>query len=171
MNSNSTVHDELNIMDWNQHPLIESSEMRERDESNDTETLHQTISESVTPESLDFTTLESVLPQAIIEEYLPCPFVDVPSIRMPQFRQALVSLANNFAGLDGVNVGKVIRFLRKESSQGLFQLIWSDLSYSSRAIAQNLFKRAIETGDPSLGDLLLSRKSLGIDVYSITKLT
>ena len=59
---------------------------------------------------------------------------------------------------------KILGFLQKTASQGLIQLIRSDPTYSSRAIAQTIFKGAIELGDASSIDLLLNEKSLGIDV-------
>ena len=167
MNSILTVSDGLDTMAWNQHSLIESSEMRERDESIDAGTLAQKTYELGTSAILDPAALKSILPQSLTWKHSPRPFFDPTITRdfvTPQLRQVLFSLANNLAGLDGADMGKIARFLQNETSQRLFQLICSDSEYSSRAIAQSIFKGAIEIGDARLGDLLLSRKSLGIDV-------
>ena len=167
MNSIMMVRDGLDTLDWNQYSCMESFGMRERDESIDAETLVQKIYELDTSEIIDFTALKSVLPQSVARKHSPRPFFDLPNTRdlaTPQLRQVLFSLANNFAGLDGADMGKISRFLRNETSQRLFQLICSDSKCSSRAIAQSIFKGAIEIGDAWLGDLLLSRKSLGIEV-------
>ena len=58
----------------------------------------------------------------------------------------------------------VICFQQKATKQGLIQLLCNDAGYSSRAIAQSIFKGAIELGDATFIDLLLSEKSLGIEV-------
>ena len=167
MISDLIVGDGLDTINWDHHSEIGSSEMRERDESIDTGTLVHTISELGTSETLNFNLLKSVLPRSIAEEYLSRPFVDLPNTRnlaMPLYRQVLFSLANNFAGFDGADMEKIIRFLQKETDQGLFQLICRDLRYSSRATAQSVFKGAIEIGDARLIDLLLREKSIGIDL-------
>ena len=167
MISNLTVDDGLDFIDWDHHCIIESSWMGERDTSIDKGNLVHRISQYDTPETLGFTVLKSVLPQPLAEEYLSRPFDDFPSTRdlaIPLYRQVLFSLANSFAGLDGADMKKIMRFLQKETSQGLFQLISRDLRYSPRAVAQSIFKGAIEIGDARLIDLILSEKSIGIDL-------
>ena len=167
MDSNLTVYDRLDIIDRNYDSIIEASEMQKPDEPVDMDTMVGTTSKLRTSKVLDLTALKSVLPKSMIEEGLSCPSVDLTSTRKsatPHYRQILFSLANNCAGLEGADMKKVLGFLRKTSSQGLIQLLRSDPSYSSRAIAQTVFKGAIEVGDASLIDLILNEKSLGIDV-------
>ena len=167
MDSNLTVNDRLDIIDRSHGPIIEASEMQEPDESVDMGTMVDTTSELRTSKILDFTVLKSVLPKSMIEESLSCPSVDLASTResaAPHYRQILFSLANNCAGLEEADMKKVLGFLLKTASQELIQLLRSDPRYSSRAIAQPIFKGAIELGDAILIDLLLNEKSLGIDV-------
>ena len=164
---NLTIHDTLGIIDQSHDSIIEASEMQEPDKSVDMGTMVDTTSELRTSKILDLTALKSVLPKSMIEEGLSCPSVDLASTRepaTPQYRHILFSLANNGAGLEEADMGKVLGFLQKPASQGLIQLLRSDSRYSSRAVAQTIFKGAIELGDASLIDLLLNEKSLGIDV-------
>jgi ankyrin repeat protein len=81
----------------------------------------------------------------------------------PLYRQILFSVANNFAGLRAFSISEVIQFLQEETSEKLYQMIRFTPGYSSRAIAQNLFKGAIEVGDAKIVDLLLTEKVAGID--------
>jgi ankyrin repeat protein len=81
----------------------------------------------------------------------------------PLYRQILFSVANNFAGLDAFSISEVIQFLQEETSERLYQMIRFTPGYSSGAIAQNLFKGAIEVGDAKIVDLLLTEKVAGID--------
>ena len=164
---NLTIHDTLGIIDRSHGSIIEASEMQDPDESVDMGAMVDTTSELRTSKILDFTALKSVLPKSMIEEGLSCPSVDLASTResvTSHYRQILFSLANNCAGLEKAEIEKVLGFLQKTASQGLIQLLRSDPRYSSRAIAQIIFKGAIELGDASLIDLLLNEKSLGIDV-------
>ena len=167
MDSDLMVHNRLDIIDRNHDSMIGASEMQEPDESVDIGIMVGTTSKFRTSKVLDLTALKSVLPKSMIEEGLSCPSVDLASTResvIPHYRQILFSLANNCAGLENADMKKVLGFLRKTASQGLIQLLRSDPRYSSRAIAQSIFKGAIELGDASLIDLLLNEKSLGIDV-------
>ena len=167
MNSNLTVHDRLDTPDRNHDSIIEASQMQDPDECVDVGTMVETTSELRPSKMLDLTALRSVLPKSMFEEGLSSPSVDLASTResaTPNYRQILFSLANNCAGLEDADIEKVLRFLQKTASQGLIQLLRSDPKYSTRAIAQTIFKGAIELGDASLIDLLLNENSLGIDV-------
>ena len=167
MDSNLTVHRRLDNIDQNHDPIIEASEMQEPDGLVDIGTMVGTTSGLRTSNILDFTALKSVLPTSMIQEGLSCPSVGLASTResaTPHYGQILFSLANNCAGLEDVDMKKVLGFLQKTARQGLIQLLRSDPKYSSRAIAQTIFKAAIELGDASLLDLLLNENSLGIDV-------
>ena len=167
MDSNLTVHDKFDTPDRNHDSIIEASQMQEPDESVDVGTMVETTSELRPSKMLDLTALKSVLPKSMIEEGLSSPSVDIASTRESAtaiHRQILFSFANNCAGLEDADLEKVLGFLQKTASQGLIQLLRSNPRYSTRAIAQTIFKRAIELGDASLIDLLLNEKSLGIDV-------
>ncbi len=167
MKPSSALRDRLDTINRNHDYFIDGSEMHERNRSVDTGTVVDTTSELVTSKNLDLTALRSVLPQSLAEEKLPFPSVDLPNTRefaTPHYRQILFSLANNFAGLGGADMMKIIWFLQEETRQGLFELILNNSSYSARAIAQSIFTGAIELGDARLIDLLLSKKSTGIDV-------
>ena len=170
MSSSSTVRDGLDTTDRNHNFYIEPSEMRERDKSLDPGTTVATASELGTSLNFDSTALKSILPQSIAEEILHPPSSDLPNTRefaRSHYRQILFSLANNFAGLDGADMKQVIRFLQEETSQELFQLICGDSRYSARAIAQSVFRGAIELGDARLIGLLLGESSTGIDVNGL----
>ena len=167
MDSNLTVHDRLDTPDRNHDSIIEATQMQEPDESVDVGTMVETTCELRTSKMLNLTALRSVLPKSMIDEGLSSPSVDIASTRESAtsiHRQILFSLANNCAGLEDADMMKVISFLQKTASQELMQLLRSDPRYSTRAIAQTIFKGAIELGDASLIDLLLNEKSLGIDV-------
>lgn len=164
---NLTVHDRLDIIDRNHASIVEVSEMQEPDESIDIGTIVDATFELRTSKILDFTALQSILPKSMIEEGPSYPSLDLASTResaTPHYRQVLFSLANNCAGLKEADMKKILRFLQKIASQGLIQLIRSDPRYSSRAIAQTIFRGAIELGDASFIDLLLNEKSFSIDV-------
>ena len=167
MDSNLTVHDRLDTPDRNHDSIIEATQMQEPDEAVDVGTMVETTSELRTSKMLNLTALRSVLPKSMIEEGPSSPSVDLASTResaTPNYRQILFSLANNCAGLEDADMMKVISFLQKTASQELMQLLRSDPRYSTRAIAQTVFKGAIELGDANLIDLLLNENSLGIDV-------
>ena len=135
------------------------------------DTMADAASDFDTSNTLSFTNLKSILPQSVINANLSRHSVDILAtgdFATTHYRQILFSLANNLAGLDGADMGKVVGwFLQKQTSQQLIQLICSDSRFSARAIAQNIFKGAIELGDAKLIDLLLSEKSSGIDVNRV----
>ncbi len=111
--------------------------------------------------------LKSVMPDSIDKEVLPSSSIicqDMKAFKSPLHRQILFSVANSFAGVGASDIGSVIRFLRTEMDETLYQLILHFPGYSSRAIAQNIFKGAIEAGDASIVDLLLTDRLAGIDV-------
>ena len=170
MKSSRTICDGLDTRDRNHDSFIEASKMQERDISVYAGNVVGTTSELGTSKTFDFTSLKSVLPQSLAEEALPRLPVDLSSSRdlaMPYYRQILYSLANDFAGLRDADMKSVIYFLQKATDQRLIQLICNDAGYSSRAIAQSIFKGAIELGDATLIDSLLSEKSLDINVNQL----
>ena len=123
----------------------------------------------------DLATLKSALPQSMTEEGPSGASVDLSSTHedaTPLHRQIMFSLANNYAGLEDVSIGKVFSFLQKTTNQGTFQkllqLMRGDPNYSSRAIALSIFQGALELGDARLIDLLLNNKALAIDVNRLS---
>ena len=139
----------------------------ERKTSGEAHSILQTSSGMSTPSSSVLTALKSVLPDSIDEEVLPSSSIvchDMKVFTSPLQRQILFSVANNFAGVGASDMQSVIRFLRTEMDETLYQLILHSPGYSSRAIAQNIFKGAIEAGDANIVDLLLTDRLAGIDV-------
>ena len=170
MSSSWTIRDGLDDTDRNHGSFIEAFQMQERDIPVYAGTMVSITSELGTSETFDFTSLKSVLPQTLAEEALPRLPVDLSSSRdlaIPHYRQILYSLANDFAGLSYADMKCVICFLQKAPDQGLIKLICNDAGYSSRAIAQSIFKGAIELGDAALIDSLLNEKPFGIDVNQL----
>ena len=167
MDPSLMVRSGLPVIDSNHNSFIETIEMREQDKSVDT---IDTASNLSTSENMDFTTLKFVLPQSMTEQELPRPLVDrarTRELEKPRYRQLLFSMANNFAGLENAEMENIMNFLQNTTTRRLIQLLRSDSSYSSRAIAQSLFKAAIEVRDASLINLLLNEVSLDIDVNRV----
>lgn len=164
MDPSLLVRSGLPIMDSSHDSFIGALEMREQDKLVDT---IDTTSNLSTSENMDFTTLKFVLPRSMTEQELPRPLVNRAGTRelgKPHYRQLLFSMANNFAGLESADMENIMKFLQNTTTRGLIQLLRGDSSYSSRAVAQSLFKAAIEVGDASLINLLLNEESLDIDV-------
>ena len=139
----------------------------ERQMSAETHGILQTSSGTSTPSSSVLAALKSIMPNSLDEEVLPSSSVicqDLKVFKSPLHRQILFSVANNFAGVGASDIGSIIRFLRTEMDETLYQLILHSPGYSPRAIAQNIFKGAIEAGDASIVDLLLTDRLAGIDV-------
>ena len=167
IDSDLTIRDRTPTMDQNRNYSMGAAHMQERDNPVYMGTMVDTTSKRGNPKILDITALKSVLPQSLAEEALLCPSVDLPIARdlaVPGYRQLLFSLANGFAGIEDADIKTIICYLQKSTGQGIIQLMCSNAGYSSRAIAQSLFKGAIELGNAGLIDLLLTEKSLGIDV-------
>ena len=146
---------------------VEQIRRGERQMPVETRGILQTSSGTSTPSSSVLAALKSVMPNSIDEEVLPSSSIisqDMKVFKSPLHRQILFSVANNFAGLGASEIGSVIRFLRTGTDETLYQLILHSPGFSSRAIAQNIFKGAIEAGDATVVDLLLTNKLTGIDV-------
>ena len=147
--------------------LVEQNGGGEPQMSTNTLGMLQTLSGTSTPSSSVLAALKSVMPDSMDEEVLPSSSItyqDMKVFKSSLQRQILFSVANNFAGVGASDVGSVIRFLRTEMDETLYQLIHHSPEYSSRAIAQNIFKGAIEAGDASIVDFLLTDSLAGIDV-------
>lgn len=139
----------------------------ERQMSAKADSILQTSSGMSTPSSSILAALKSVFPDSIDEEVLPSSSIvyqDTQVFTAPLQRQILFSVANNFAGVGSSDMGSVYRFLRTEMDETLYKLILHSPGYSSRAIAQNIFKVAIEAGDASIVDLLLTDRLADINV-------
>ena len=127
----------------------------------------QTSSGTSTPSTSVLAALKSVLPDSINKEVLPSSSIvrqDMKVFTAPLQRHILFSVANNFAGVGSSDMGSVYRFLRTEMDETLYRLILYSPGYSSRAIAQNIFKVAIEAGDASIVDLLLTDRLADINL-------
>ena len=126
-----------------------------------------TASDNCTPVDSVFTALKSVVPESI---EIPRSSVTPPSpqiFRSSLHRQILFSLANNFAGIDAFPVKDIFRFLEKETVEEFCQLARScDPGYSLQTIIQNMFLGAIEAGDTTMVDMLLSESPNIITVHS-----
>ncbi len=99
--------------------------------------------------------LDSVVPKAMVDQSLRRFPFDIQIFTSPLHRQVLCSVANNFAGLDALPIQNIIPFLQKETNEKLYQMVRSARGYTSRAIIQNIFKAAIESGDARIVDLLI----------------
>ena len=132
-----------------------------------TETGNKEMSRRWIPETSTIRALDAVIPESIARDNFPSTSVLAPEAQgfaSPVYRTILYSIANNFAGLDAVPKDKVIYYLQRETGQQLYNLIRSTKGHSAKAIAQNIFKGAIEYGDHRIIDLLLKEKAAGIDV-------
>ncbi len=84
---------------------------------------------------------------------------DAPAFASPLYRKVLYSVANNFAGLEAIPMVKIIQYLQVETDQKLYYLLSSIGGHSVRAIAQNIFKGAIESGDHRIVNILLNERA------------
>ncbi len=84
---------------------------------------------------------------------------DAPAFASPLYRKVLYSVANNFAGLEAIPMVKIIQYLQVETDQKLYYLLSSIGGHSVRAIAQNIFKGAIESGDYRIVSILLDERA------------
>ncbi|KAE8444657.1 hypothetical protein EG329_014405 [Mollisiaceae sp. DMI_Dod_QoI] len=82
----------------------------------------------------------------------------------PLHRQVLFSAGNNSAGLKTFPVEQTLLFLKEARSAKIVRHILSTPCYSTRSIAQTLFKGAIEIGDEAVVSEILSINTSGIDV-------
>lgn len=125
----------------------------------DTPGIFQTLSGIWNASNSVLAALKSVVPDFIAEELVPSASTisrDIRAFTSPLHRQVLFSMANNFAGLGALDFGSIICFLQQETDETFYKLVLNKSCYSSRAIAQNLFKIAIETGNASIVDFLLT---------------
>ena len=116
------------------------------------------VANAWTPDISDFSALESVVPQTMVDESLhgfPLTHLDIQVFTSPLHRQILYSLANNLAGLDRLPTQEIINFLQKESDETLYRTIRSAQGYTARAIIHSLFKAALEAGDARIVDILI----------------
>ena len=113
------------------------------------------VANTWTPGAPALRALDSVVPKPMVDQSLHGFPFDIQIFTSPLHRQVLCSVANNFAGIDALLIQNIIPFLRKETSENLYQLFRSTRSYTSRAIVQNIFKAAIEAGDARIVDILV----------------
>lgn len=170
MNSSLMARGRRYTMDPNHSSFIGAIEMQEQDKSADPNDVIDIVSKLGTSNNMDITGLKFVLPQSMTEQALPCRLQTSAStgeLAIPHYQQILFSIANNFAGLADADIKRVMHFLKKTTTPQLIQLIRNNISHSSRAIAQGIFKSAIELGDARLIDLLLNQRSLDINVNQV----
>ena len=163
--------DGSNAQTWSHDSSIEKIETQEQHHSTDARSLSDAAPDiwtpgNGTPRNSVLTALKSVVPKSMAENLSDSTFVSTGTqiFTSSLHRQILFSVANNFAGLGAFSIGQVIRFLQDKTSVDLYALFRSTPGYSSRAIAQNLFKGAIELGDAQIVDFLLKQKFADIDL-------
>ena len=120
-----------------------------------------------TPDTSVLSALESVVPQPVVDESLhgfPLTLLDIRVFTSPLHRQILCSMANNFAGLDGLPIQDIIHFLQKESNEKLYRTVRSAQGYTARAIIQSIFKAAVEVGDAGVVDILVRENPADIKI-------
>ena len=111
--------------------------------------------------------LKSVLPASISEEIVPDASFSPSKTRVftsPLHRQILFSVANNFAACGALPISAVFQYLQVETDAKLSQLIFHVSGYTSRAIARNIFRAAVEVGDFRIVESLLENRSVDIDI-------
>ena len=125
------------------------------------------VANAWTPSTSVLTTLESVVPQPMVGESLhgfPLTQLDIRVFTSPLHRQVLCSVANNFAGLDGLTIQDIMHFLQKESNEKLYRTVRSAQGYTARAIIPSIFKAAVETGDARVLDILIRENPADIKI-------
>ena len=125
------------------------------------------VAKTWTPGASVLTTLESVVPQPMVDGSLhgfPLTYLDIRVFTSPLHRQILCSVANNFVGLDGLPIQAIIHFLQKESNEKLYRTVRSAQGYTARAIVQSLFKAAVEAGDARVVDVLIRENPADIKI-------
>ena len=125
------------------------------------------VANTWTPGTSVLTALKSVVPQPMDDTCLhgfPLTYVDIPVFTSPLHRQILCSLANNFAGLDGLTIQDIIHFLQEESNEKLYRTVRSAQGYTARAIIQSIFRAAVEAGDARVVDILIRENPADIKI-------
>ena len=125
------------------------------------------VANTWTPGASVLTTLESVVPQPMVDGSLhgfPLTYLDIRVFTSPLHRQILCSVANNFVGLDGLPIQAIIHCLQKESNEKLYRTVRSAQGYTARAIVQSLFKAAVEAGDARVVDVLIRENPADIKI-------
>ena len=126
-----------------------------------------TVANAWTPDISVLAALESVVPQPVVDESLhdfPLTHLDIRVFTSPLHRQILCSVANNFAGLDGLPIQDIIHFLQKESNEKFYRTVRSAQVYTARAIIQNIFKAAVEVGDARVVDILIRENPADVKI-------
>ena len=125
------------------------------------------IANAWTPGASVLSALESVVPQPMVDESLhsfPLAHLNTRVFTSPLHRQILCSVANNFAGLDGLSIQDIINFLQKQSNEKLYRTVRSAQGYTARAIIQIIFKAAVEAGDARIVDILIRENPADIKI-------
>jgi ankyrin repeat protein len=110
--------------------------------------------------------LDAVIPKSTLQLHFPNGELtgsDTPASALPLYWKILFCVGNNFAGLEDIPIGRIIQYLQAETNQKLYQILSSIKGHSARAIIQNVFKGAIESGDHRIIDMLLDERSEDLD--------
>ena len=105
---------------------VEQSGRGERQLSAEAHSILQISSGTSIPSSSVLAAFKSVLPDSIDAEVLPSSSTvgqDMKVFTSPLQRLIVFYVANNFAGVSASDMGRVIRFLRTEMDETLYQLI------------------------------------------------
>ncbi|KAJ8130271.1 hypothetical protein O1611_g3357 [Lasiodiplodia mahajangana] len=89
---------------------------------------------------------------------------DINTANLFLHRQFLFSIANNFAGIDGLTSLQQLDLLQDVSSEMIYQLFRIAKGPTAHSIAQNLFRASIESDSHTLIHSLLSVEGTGLDV-------
>ena len=171
INPRLTLYDEAEDADMyldSNFDATDDVEILEQDLPLEASSTTLTASDNWTPDSSVNIALTSVVPKSITEHDTSGSSVVFPKTQIftsSPHRQIIFSVANNFAGLEGISIKDISHFLRKDTNENFYQLFRSSArSYSSRALIQNLFKASIEAGDAKSVDVLLRENHNAIDV-------
>ena len=82
-------------------------------------------------------------------------------------RLILFPLANNFAGLGNFPAGELLAFVESEITERAYRSIRLSPSYTSRAIAQSIFKVVIEAGNERVVEALLRENQAVININQV----
>lgn len=109
-------------------------------------------------------TLKALLPRTALEDYSgahSCSIPNVETLNSAYFKLLSFSAANNFAGLNGFSLEKVLEYMQVKTSMQFPQLAQSIPGPTSKALVEKLFRCAIEAGNSRVVEALL--QNAGID--------
>ena len=120
--------------------------------------------------------LQAILPIAIHTSNLIGPsdevsmaFQESPFLYTPHAKLLLFSIANNFAGMEGLSYPDVWKSLKAKAGAELLKFLHQLplSSQASRAVVEKLFQCAIETGDTAAVEILLKSPEMRINANEV----